>query len=98
MNMHCRNRNYSSEHLAAEARNEQELDAYRKGASMCAADLGVGFSLPTAEQRALMHAAGTAAALAIHDASVVSVVSDSVAAMIAAANAEIESGAFMGRF
>ena len=83
--------------LAADARRERELDAYRKAASNCAADIGVGFAAPTAEQSAAMHAAGIAAVSQI-PADVTPVVSDSVAAMIAAANAEIESGAFMGKF
>ena len=97
MNMHCRNRNYSSEMLAADARMERELDAYRKAASNCAADIGVGFATPTSDQSEAMHAAGIAAVSKI-PADVPPVVSDSVAAMIAAANAEIESGAFMGKF
>ncbi len=97
MNMHCRDRNYSSEHLAAEARQERELAAYRTGAAKCAAEIGVGFAMPSDEQSAAMHAAGVAAVSQI-SADVLPSVSDSLAARIAAANAEIESGAFMGKF
>jgi hypothetical protein len=92
-----RDRNYSSDHLAAESRKERELEAYRSGSAKCAAEMGIGFAMPTAEQSAAMHAAGIAAVSQI-PADVTPVVSDSVAAMIAAANAEIESGAFMGKF
>ena len=97
MNMHCRDRNYSSEMLAAESRKERELEAYRSGSAKCAAEMGVGFAMPSAEQAAAMHAAGIAAVDQI-PADVLPSVSDSIAARIAAANAEIESGAFMGKF